>query len=307
VSTGAGTEEFRATVGLLTNERNPAALEASRRLATWLEGQNVRVLARETVTEPLHEGGISEDTCCTASDLEIAAADFVVVFGGDGTLLAAARLVAAYGTPLLGIHLGHFGFITEAAPEDLIPAVEAALNGDCKIEERLMLWGEITRADADFDTPPEYLLAMNDIVTSSTAVRMVHVRTRIGEEMLATYAADGVIVASPTGSTGYSLSAGGPLVHPAAPVLIVTPICPHTLNARTMIVPDTEKVRLTIEGQTRDSVVVSVDGQIDIPLHPGDTVTVHRAPFNVKLLNVGGPNFYQKIRSRWHYGERVSR
>lgn len=294
-----------ATVGVLTNEHNPAALDAARRLADWLRGRNVRVLARESVAGPLTAGGDS-DVCCTASDDQIAASDFVVVFGGDGTLLSAARLVAPFGTPILGIHLGHFGFLTAVAPEELFPAVEAALAGQCAVEERLMLRGEIRRVDADPATPPETLLAMNDIVTASSAVRMVHVRTRIGEDTLATYAADGVIVSSPTGSTGYSLSAGGPLVHPAAPVLVITPIAPHTLNARALIVPDQETVYLTIEAQTRDAVLVSVDGQIDVPIHPGDTVAVGRAPYNVRLLSVGGPSFYHKIRSRWHYGERVS-
>lgn len=292
------------TVGLLINETKPAALEAARRLLDAYRGrEDVCLVARDAVARNL-----GSMMCVADSDTAIAQSEFVIVFGGDGTLLAAARLVAPFGTPILGIHLGHFGFITEVAPENLVESVEDALTGRCKVEERLMLSAVIRRADA----PPEggngheeTLVAMNDIVAASRAVRMVHVRTGIGDDHLATYAADGVIVSSPTGSTGYSLSAGGPLVHPAAPVLIVTPICPHTLSARTLIVPQSETVHLTIEGQTRDVVVVTADGQLDIILHPGDTVSVSRAPFNVKLLTAGGPNFYQKIRSRWHYGERV--
>lgn len=287
------------TVGILTNQIKPAALEAARRLSAALEGrEGVRVLARDVVA-----GEISGGFCCPATDAEIAQADFVVVFGGDGTLLAAARLVAPYGTPLLGVHLGHFGFITEVAPEDVYRAVDAALAGRATVEERLMLRAHIHRTGGG---PVEELVAMNDVVAASKAVRMIHVRARVGEDTLATYAADGVIVSSPTGSTGYSLSAGGPLVHPAAPVLILTPICPHTLSARTLIVPDTETIHLTIEGQTRDPAVVTLDGQEDIPLNPGDRVSVSRAPHTVRILSVGGPNFYQKIRSRWHFGERVS-
>lgn len=298
------------TVGLLINETKPPAVEAANRLTDVLRGRDVRVLTREMIARQMRGDGLYS----TASDAEIARSDFVVVFGGDGTLLSAARLVAPYGTPLLGVHLGHFGFITEVAPEELLSAVDSALAGSCKIEERLLLMGTIHRGG---DSPEggtsgngrtngkeEKLLAINDIVAASGAVRMVHVRTTIGDDLLATYAADGVIVSSPTGSTAYSLSAGGPLVHPSAPVLIVTPICPHTLNARTLIVPDTETVHLTIERQTRDVVVVSVDGQVDIPLHPGDTISISRAPYNLRLLSVGGPNFYQKIRSRWHFGER---
>ena len=294
------------TVGLLINERNPAALESARRLVAHLHGAGVQVQARESVAAQIGLGlraGAAE-ACCPADDTEIAvSSDFVVVFGGDGTLLAAARLLAPHGTPILGIHLGHFGFITEAAPEDLVSAVDTVLAGRGTTEERMMLRGIIHSLDDSL--PPEEILAMNDIVVASGAVRMVHIRAEIGGQTLATYAADGVIVASPTGSTGYSLSAGGPLVHPAAPVLLITPISPHTLSARALIVPETETVRLIVEGRTRDAVVASVDGQLDIPLATGDSIAVSRAPYTVRLLSVGGPNFYDKIRSRWHFGERA--
>ncbi|MES2462208.1 MAG: NAD(+)/NADH kinase [Armatimonadota bacterium] len=297
------------TVGLLINETKPAALEAARRLAATLRERGVSVLARDMVAERIGQAG-----CAPAADDAIAETDFVVVFGGDGTLLAAARLVAPHGTPLLGIHLGHFGFITEAPPENLLSAVDAALEGRATIEERMMLSGQVIRRDGspntgDQCTLPDALLGMNDMVVASNAVRMVHVVTRIGKDLLATYAADGVIVASPTGSTGYSLSAGGPLVHPSVPGLIITPICPHTLNARALVIPDTETVHLTVEPHSshNDGAVISVDGQIETPLYPGDSVVIRRSPHRVKILSVGGPNFYQKIRSRWHYGERIDK
>ena len=295
------------TIGLLTNEHNPEALESARRLTASLQGRkDVFVLARGSVAEAV-EGGL----CCSATDPEIAGADFVVVFGGDGTILSAARLVAPYGTPLLAVHLGHFGFITEVAPAGLFAAVEEAIAGHARLEERMMLRGTIERASRDGVDPnteetavPNELLAMNDIVAASGSVRMTHIQTVVDGVLLATYAADGVIVATPTGSTGYSLSAGGPLLHPGAPALVVTPVCPHTLSARALVIPDTHIVRLTVVGPTRDAVVVSVDGQIDVPLDVGDTVVISRSPYTVKLLSVGGPNFYQKIRSRWHFGER---
>ena len=290
------------TIGLLTNERNPAALEAARRLTTLLQGRaEIRVLARASVSQAVDGGAL----CCASTDDEIARADFVVVFGGDGTVLAAARLVAPFGTPLLAVHLGHFGFVTEVSPEGLVQAVEDAIAGRAKIERRQMLRGIIYRAAPRHDAEEE-LLAMNDIVAASGSVRMSHIRTEIDDLTLATYAADGVIVASPTGSTGYSLSAGGPLIHPAVSAMVVTPICPHTLSARALIVPDTHRVRLTVVGPGRDTVVASVDGQIDIPLETGDSVVVTRSPYTVGILSVGGPGFYEKIRSRWHFGERSS-
>lgn len=303
-----------STIGLLINERNPAALAAARHLVEHLystygrEGP-IRILAHEAVSERIGLEPGSQDFCCPSDDSVIAkASDFAVVFGGDGTLLAAARLLAPHSVPILGIHLGHFGFINEAPPERMTEAVEDVLAGRSTVEERMMLRGVVERASTDGENdsaaPTQELLAMNDIVLASGAVRMVHVRVDIGGQTLATYPADGVIVSSPTGSTGYSLSAGGPLVHPAAPVLLITPICAHTLNARALVVPATETIRMTVEGRTRDAVVANVDGQLDIPLVANDSVTVTRAPYSVRLLSVGGPDFYGKIRSRWHFGAR---
>jgi NAD+ kinase len=274
-------------VGLLANDSKPAAVEAAAELA-----------------EELLEKGVAVRSAPDFNDDEIAQCDFIVVFGGDGTVLAAARLVAERGTPLLAIHLGRFGFVTEASPENLREAVTAALEGRCEVHERMLLTGTIYRGDDP--TPEISMLAVNDIVVASGAVRMVHVRTRVGNDEIATYAADGVIVSSPTGSTGYSLSAGGPLVHPDVRALMITPIAPHTLSARTLLVPDSETIYLTVEAQTRDAVAVTADGQTGLSLSPGDTVAISRAPYNVRLLAAGGPNFYQKIRSRWHYAERLS-
>ena len=273
------------TVGLYANETKPAAVEAADRLAEFLSSRGVGTCERPESPD------------------DFRGCDFVVVFGGDGTLLSAARLAAPCGTPLLGVHLGRFGFLTETSVEGVLPAVEAALEGRCTVHERLMVQGVVARSGQESQT----LYGMNDVVVASRAVRMVYIRTRIGAEDLATYAADGVIVASPTGSTGYSLSAGGPLIHPASPVLVVTPIAPHTLSARALVVPDTETVHLTVEGESRDAVIVTVDGQIEVPLSAGDTVSVSKAPFSVKLLSAGGPGFYEKIRSRWHYAERLNR
>ncbi|MDX1935417.1 MAG: NAD(+)/NADH kinase [Capsulimonadales bacterium] len=283
------------TIGLLTNETKPAAQEAARHLAAELKGRGVRVIARAAVARE-----IDGRTCEPAPDPEIARADFVVVFGGDGTLLAAARLVSPFGTPVLGVHLGNFGFVTEVAPDRLSEAMENVLSGRYRIEERLMLSASIRFRSGQETT----MLAVNDVVVASSAKRMIHVHTAIGNDTLATYAADGVIVATPTGSTGYSLSAGGPLVHPSVPILIVTPICPHTLNARTLIVPADERITLMLEPNTRENGVVSADGQAEVAIDPGDVVGISRADHCLRLMMVDGPNFYRKIRSRWHYGER---
>lgn len=291
------------TVGLLINETKPPAVEAARQLAAYLTGRGVTCVTQNAVASLLF------DTRCVAAPTagDVAAdSDFVVVFGGDGTLLAACRAVAAYDKPILAVHLGHFGFLTQVSPENLHTAVDRALGGECRTEKRGMLQARIRRADPERAAECETYLGMNDVVLASGAVRLVYVQTRVGGELLATYAADGVIVASPTGSTGYSLSAGGPLVHPDAPVFVIAPICPHTLSARPLIIPDTETVELVMEPHRADTTgVVSIDGQIEVPVTPGDTVSVSRAPYTLRFLTASdSPTFYEKIRGRWHYAER---
>lgn len=291
------------TVGLLINETKPAAVEAARQLAAELEGRGVNVLSQAAIATLLEDTGCG--SAATRDDVA-AASDFIVVFGGDGTLLAACRTVAPYGKPILAVHLGHFGFLTNVSPENLHTAVNAALAGECPVEERGMLQAQVLRAGSDQAAECDVFVGMNDVVIASGAVRMIYVQVHIGEQTLATYAADGVIVSSPTGSTGYSLSAGGPLVHPSAPVFIVAPICPHTLAARPLIIPDTETVTLRIEPYRTDTTgVVSIDGQLEVQIAPGDRITVARSPYNVKFFCTGdAPSFYEKIRTRWHYAER---
>lgn len=293
------------TVGLLINETKPAAVDAARDLARYLDRRGVATVSQDAVATLL------SDTRCEAAPTKgdvAAQSDFVVVFGGDGTLLAACRAVAPFNKPILAAHLGHFGFLTQTSPDALHDAVDRVLHGGVAVEERGMLSVAVRRVGADAVEPCDTLLAMNDVAVASGAVRLVYVQTRVDGELLATYAADGVIVATPTGSTGYSLSAGGPLVHPSAPVFVVSPICPHTLAARPLIIPDTQTVELCIEPHRSDTVgVASVDGQVELPLAPGDIVSVSQAAHRVKFLIAGdAPTFYEKIRTRWHYAERAN-
>lgn len=284
-------------VGLIVNEDKPAAVSAAANLTRFLAARGISVHACTSTVEKM---AAPTGSCFASDDTQtLARADFLVVFGGDGTLLAAARTFAAHEIPLLGVHLGRFGFIAETSPAELNRAVETILAGDAHVDERLLLEATVVGEGAR----PQ--IGVNDVAVTSRAVRMVHVDVTVGGEYLATFDADGVLVASPTGSTSYSLSAGGPLVHPNAPVLLITPISPHTLNARTVIVPDTETIELKVnEGDPRDAPIATIDGQIETPLQPGNIVQVRRSAHRVRLLAVGGPSFYHKIRSRWHYGIR---
>ena len=284
-------------VALITHPYKLAAAQAAKRLADYLHKQGIETIADAAVCAQI---GTSE--CVLIEDADFGRADCAVVFGGDGTLLGAARRLSPYGVPLLGVHLGHFGFMNETDEERLDDSIARILAGQFTVEERLMLAVTVHRAGLS----PMELTAMNDFAIASNAVRMVHVRVEIRDEPLATYSADGVLVATPTGSTGYSLSAGGPLVHPSAPVLLITPINPHTLSARALVVPENESITLTVEPPTREMATLAVDGQIEMPLAVGDWAVVTKSPFKARFISVGGPSFYQKIRERWRFGERMS-
>jgi len=272
------------TVWVHPNPEKPDAAAAAENLRKHLLERGIRVA---NLDDALTDG--EPDPCVG------------VVFGGDGTLLSVARRVAGRRVPLLPVHLGRFGFITEVAPGDVSDVVDGVLDGKTAIQERALLDARIRSKDG---VEKERLLAVNDIVVATRAVRMAHIEASIEGVPVARYAADGVLVSTPTGSTGYNLSAGGPLVHPQVSALIVTPIAAHTLSARTLIVPNQHRVRLRVMGGTRESVAVTADGQDVFELIPGDTVEVAEANEKLLLVEGGGPGFYDKIRTRWNLGGR---
>ncbi len=224
----------------------------------------------------------------------------MLVLGGDGTILATARLCAPLGTPMLPVHVGRFGFLTAVAPDDLSPALDALLEGRYTQEERMMLWCETRRAGVLQDSG----LALNEVVVANGPLsRVLHLRTSIDGKYVTTYAADGIIVATPTGSTAYSLSAGGPLVHPRLQTLLVTPICPHTLTSRALLVPPEAEVTVVVERDPQDMVRVTIDGQLGFPLQAEDEIHIRRAPHQARFLSVGGADFYDKLQNKLHWGE----
>ncbi|MGQ0548848.1 MAG: NAD(+)/NADH kinase [Armatimonadota bacterium] len=229
----------------------------------------------------------------------LADGDLLVVLGGDGTILSAARLAAGR-VPILGVNMGGFGFLAEVALDELPAAIDRVTAGASSIDERAMLSAEI----ADGETVRRRCVALNDMVVAKTGVaRLVRVATWVNGEHLSTYPADGVIVATPTGSTAYSLSAGGPIVHPQVDVIVVTPICPHTLTARPVVVSGGAAV--TVEPlEAGDDTRLSVDGQESFPLRDGERVIVRRAEVRARLVRLRAPSFYSILRTKLAWGER---
>ncbi len=281
-------------IGIMANAGKPAALEVAADADRRLRARGINVRLQHRVAESL---GIPERGL---PDGGVAEADAVLVLGGDGTILATARLCAPLGTPMLPVHVGRFGFLTAVAPDELPEALDALLGGRYTQEERMMLWCETRRDGALQDSG----LALNEVVVANGPLsRVLHLRTSIDGRFVTTYAADGVIVATPTGSTAYSLSAGGPLVHPVLQTLLLTPICPHTLTSRALLVPPEAEITVIVERDPQDMVRVTIDGQLGFPLQTEDAIHIRRAPHQARFLSVGGANFYDKLQDKLHWGE----
>jgi NAD+ kinase len=286
------------SVGLITHMRREQALACAAELAEYLRERGIGVRLQPAAAELLGRPDLG------ASDEEIAAASFLLALGGDGTLLAASRIAANRGTPILGIHVGgpgSFGFMTEATPATARPALDRVLAGDTRIDERMMVQAEVLRQG---ETVGRFA-ALNDLVVSKGALaRLLKMRVSVDDIFLATYAADGIIAATPTGSTAYSLAANGPLVHPALDLIILTPICPHTLNVRSLIIGDQEHASIVVQTDPRDVAILTVDGQTGFELRPADTVRVCRADCVTRLISLDHSHFYRKLQSRLRLGER---
>lgn len=221
--------------------------------------------------------------------------EVVVVGGGDGTILKASHFAAPLGIPILGVNLGRFGFLAEFSLSQAPQAIEDFFLGKTYIEKRMMLSAEIKS---------KTFYALNDVVLSKGGLsRMLHVETRVGKELLAIYPADGIIVSTPTGSTAYSLSAGGPIIESSLELIILTPICPHTLSARPLVIKPAEEICLTIRPPHPGSAFLTVDGQEGIPVE-GEEIVVKKAPFSAKFVLSSDYSFYRKVRSLLHWGAR---
>jgi NAD+ kinase len=227
--------------------------------------------------------------------------DAVVVFGGDGTMLEAAGAVARAGAevPLLGVNLGRLGFLTEVTPSDMTAALETLLAGETTTETRLMLLGEVDRGGAAVASH----LALNDIVITRGALsRMIEVTVEVDGQHVNHVKADGLIVATTTGSTAYNLSAGGPIVHPAVDALVLTPIAPHTLTNRPLVLPANASIALRPLIETMSDIVVTFDGQYGAPLEAGDVVRVRRSPAVLRLIHTSRRTHFEMLREKLQWG-----
>ncbi|MGC8783818.1 MAG: NAD(+)/NADH kinase [Armatimonadota bacterium] len=283
-------------VGLIVHTDKPDALRFTREAVEWLQERGLEVNIEPDIARAL---GLPEYQCDEAALCE---SDLFLAVGGDGTILRASHLAAPRQIPILGVHLGRFGFIAQIKPQDLHTAIARVQAGNYTVEKRLMV-----RAVAYRNGEPICdALALNDVVVTKGAVaRMITLQTFVNDTFLATYSADGLVVATPTGSTAYSLSAGGAIVDPACEVLLLTPICAHTLSARPLILPAEKQVKVVVTADDGDF-HLQADGGETVRLRSGDAVHVFRAQERTHLIVFDPDEFYTKLRDRLLWGERVN-
>ncbi|MCL6444727.1 MAG: NAD(+)/NADH kinase [Alicyclobacillus sp.] len=279
-------------MGLLVNPEKSAAHALQGRLEQLLQEQGIQTICSNALR------AVPDDD----TERLLRTAEFIFVLGGDGTLLGAARRLAAWNIPLLGINLGHLGFLTQADPENLEETVQRVVSGAYEVERRLMLEAVVIR----HGQPVARLHALNDAgVGKGSFARMVTIDVFVSDRYVDTYRGDGVILSTPTGSTGYSLSAGGPVLTPDLQVMLVTPVCPHTLVSRPFVIADDQRVRLVVHASHED-VGLTVDGQVGVRLHPGDEVHVFKAQHQAQLVKWRDREFFAVLRQKL-YGEGVGR
>lgn len=277
-------------IGIITKRNSKEAENLVRDLLPWFKERGYSLLLNEEVAGNLNLRGYS------AEDIR-ERADVVIAFGGDGTLLAAARTVQGMGTPILGVNLGGLGFMAEVPVDEVNDAIEKALAGECSIEERVMLNACVHRAGERI----RQRSVLNDLVINKGALaRIIHMDVAVDGQHLTTFNADGLIFASPTGSTAYSLSAGGPILYPTLRCLLLTPICPHALSNRPIVLPD--NVVITTAISSGDDVYLTMDGQVGFSLMAGDVVEVSKSEHTTRLLIPCERDYFEILRTKLKWG-----
>jgi NAD+ kinase len=282
-------------IGIVCKGKKSEIREIVPPLIEWLRERNVEVCIDKETASILE----SSEKCLSRNELP-GKVDLVVVLGGDGTLLAAVRALNRKVVPVLAVNLGGLGFLTVITREQLYPTLEGVLAGDLQIEHRVQIEGELVRADEVISS----FLALNDVVLNKGAIaRILDFDVLVDGQLVSTYKSDGLIVSTPTGSTAYSLAAGGPIVTPAVEAFIVTPICAHTLTNRPLVLPDAATITVVIKSQ-REAAYLTVDGQVGFAAHSEDIVRMKKAASSVALVQPPARDYFEILRQKLKWGER---
>lgn len=279
-------------IGLVLKRHDPRVHAVAAEIIPWLQDHGVEIFLDDYSARECLPGVV----LAPARDLP-GLVDMVTVFGGDGTMLYASRIVAASGVPILGVNLGSLGFLTEVKLEEMRPVFEGVLAGRYRLEERIMLQVEVIRAGNSLAV----YLALNDAVINKGALaRIIDLEVTVSGQLVSLVRADGLIISTPTGSTAYSLSAGGPILYPSLGAVIVTPICPHTLTNRPVVVPDDVVVEVCMRHGT--DMMLTVDGQVGMPLEASDLLRIRKSQAVIRLVQPAGNTFFKLLREKLKWG-----
>ena len=286
-----------STVGLFGKYGDKGVGEIIHRLCDFLESRGLRVMVEQATAElmlkqPAHAYLLNEIG---------KQADLAIVVGGDGTMLNVARNLAGYRVPLIGVNLGRLGFLTDIPRDEMFDGLTRILDGDFRAEERLLLHADIARNGKTLHSSN----AFNDVVINKGQLaRLIEFESYIDGEFVNSTRADGIIIATPTGSTAYALSAGGPILHPTLPAIVLAPICPHTLSDRPLAVSSESRIEIVMTYTSQQSAHLTLDGQINFTLNDGDRVHVRRSDTPVILIHPTNRNHYDVLRAKLRWGEK---
>lgn len=281
-------------IGVFIKPDEPRAHAVANEIAQWAADKNIELLVYDRA-EAIPEGARS------VSELEIAGdCGLIVALGGDGTMLGVARAINGCGTPILGVNLGTLGYLTEFSVEAAVPALEDFLKGEYEVTHRTMIDWRVIRDGQTVGSGS----ALNDVVVNkATLARMIEIDFSASNAAVTTYRADGLIVATPTGSTAYNLSAGGPIIYPSVGAIAIAPICPHTLTNRPLILPDTANIKLELKTHGQE-VMIASDGQITVQLQVGDVVEIKKSEKTFNTIVAKGHNYFEILRSKLRWSGR---
>jgi NAD+ kinase len=287
------------TIAIIGRYQSRKANDAVIALAGHLQDRGVSVfIERETAEHIGRADELSRWMICGFMDIG-AHADTAIVVGGDGTMLNAARRLARYNVPLVGVNQGRLGFMTDIARQDMLAAMDLLLDGQFTPEVRMLLDAEVIRSHREIASN----LALNDIVIDKGAIgRMIEYELRINGEFISKQRADGLIVSTPTGSTAYALSAGGPILHPALTGIALVPLCPHALTNRPVLVDDHVEIEVIVT--QADDARAHFDGQVTLNLNRGDAIRLHRSEYSICFLHPPGYSYFSMLRQKLRWGER---
>lgn len=281
------------SIGILTKPKFPEVKATLHAVVSWLRERHMDVVLDTTSAALLGEQGGMQKTQLVGK------ADALLVLGGDGTMLNAARLAAERSIPILGVNMGGLGFLTEVRLDHLYPSLERVFANDFVLDERLMLKTHVHRHGEIV----AHGVVLNDVVISKgTLARMIELRIAIQGQFVTNLRGDGLIVSTPTGSTAYSLSAGGPIISPAVQSLILTPICPHTLTHRPLIVPGNVEIEVTLTSRD-DGAMATLDGQVGIAMTQGDTAVIKASEHRTRLIRFPESHYYDVLREKLKWGD----